>query len=221
MANRHVFPREIYLFNEYAVRCVAYLIKFQARLQVSDDNLYALIILMDKWTANWKLYIDIDSQTKTVNQKKDTLRKLLEAAFRGIYADIPASMLVVDDKNTFNIKGPSTKKGSKIIVVDYAPSLSLDTNLHLSHFLRFRDPTRPKSSDMPEGHNIFLERFVGEPNMKDADIPFGNGVKVTHQLYDVSFLIGDVGKNCYYRCYYENTSGERSFESEIIDVVIW
>jgi hypothetical protein len=220
MANRHVFPREGSLFNEYVTRCAAYLIKFQARLQVSDDNLYALITLMDKWTANWKLYIDIDTQTKTVNEQKDNLRKLLEVALRDIYADIPASILLVEDKTTFNIKGQSTKKGSKIKVVDYAPSVSLETNIHLSHILRFQDPTRPESSNMPEGHNIFLERFVGEPNLIVTDISFANGMKVTHQLYQLIFTEDNVGKTCYYRSYYENTSGERSIQSRIINVVI-
>ena len=220
MPNRHVFPREISLFNDYTIKCLAYLIKFQARLQVSDDDLNALIVLMDKWTANWILYLDIDSQTTTVNKEKDTLRKQLEVAFRGIYADIPASKLLVADKSTFNIKGQSTQKGSKIKLVNYAPAISLETNIHLSHILRFNDPSRPKSNDMPEGHNIFLERFVGEPNMNDADIPFANGLKVTHQLYQIIFIDRNVGKTCYYRCYYENTSGERGIQSVIIDVVV-
>ena len=43
MANRHVFPREIDLFDEYVIRSLAYVTKYQARLNISDDNLNAMI----------------------------------------------------------------------------------------------------------------------------------------------------------------------------------
>ncbi len=36
MANRHVFPREIDLFNDYVIKCLAYIIKYQGRLNISD-----------------------------------------------------------------------------------------------------------------------------------------------------------------------------------------
>ena len=220
MADRHVFPREMDLFNEYVIRCLAYIIKYQARLNISDNNLNAMIALMAKWNPNWTLYKDDTKRTMSVNKEKNRLRKLIEALFRTIYGDIPASAFMPGDRTTFNLKGPAKGKGSKIKVVDHAPAMALETNVHLSHTLRFNDPARPDSNDMPEGHNIYLESFVGEANMKDADIPFANGKKVTHQLYAVLHTLHDVGKTCYYRCYYENTPGERSPQSRIIGVVV-
>ncbi len=220
MADRHVFPAIEEDFNTYVLKCLARLISFQTRLKVSDDNLNALIALMNKWNINWGLYLDVTTQTKTVNKEKDRLRKLIEAAFRVIYGDIPASAFLAEDRLVFNLKGSATGKASKIKVVEYAPAMALETNAHLSHTLRFNDPTRPESNDMPEAHNIFLERFVGEENMADADIPFANGVKVTHQLYQVIHTLKDVGKTCYYRSFYENTPGERGSQSRIMSVVV-
>ena len=220
MADRHIFPREEEAFNDYIIKCLAWLIKFQTRLKVSDDDLLVLIDLVDEWKDNWTLYLDITKQTQFVNQEKGRLRKLIEAAFRVIYGDIPASAFLADDRTTFNLKGQATGKGSKIKVVDYAPAMALETNAHLNHTLRFHDPTRPESNDMPNGHDIYLESFVGEPNMKDADIPFANGMKVTHQLYAVPHTEGDVGKTCYYRSFYENTPGKRGPQSWILKVVV-
>ena len=129
-------------------------------------------------------------------------------------------MLLSGDKLTFNIKGPAKGKGSKIKVVDYAAKMSLETNAHLSHTLRFQNPKTPESSAMPEGHDIYLESFVGEENMNDADISFANGMKVTHELYQIVHTLKVVGKTCYYRCYYENTSGKRGPQSFIISAVV-
>ncbi len=96
---------------------MAYLIKYQARLNFSDINLDALIALCGKWGTNWTLYKDVTKQTKTVNKEKNRLRKLVEAAFRTIYGNIAASAFSPDDRLTFNLKGQVTGKGSKIKVV--------------------------------------------------------------------------------------------------------
>ncbi len=76
-----------------------------------------------------------------------------------------------------------------LFVVDYTPQMSLETNAHLGHTLRFQNPKTPESGAIPEGQEIYLESYMGEANMADADIPFANGMKVTHQLYP-NFAIG-------------------------------
>jgi len=220
MADRHIFQAAEDLFNDYVIKCLAYLIKYQARLNFSDINLDALIALGGKWGTNWTLYKDVTKQTMTVNQEKNRLRKLDEAAFRTIYGDIAASAFSPDDRITFNLKGQATGKGSKIKVVDYAPVVSLETNAHLSHALRFQNPKTPEIGAIPEVHEIYLESYMGEANMADAYIPFANGMKVTHQLYQIIHTEGYVGKTSYHRCYYENTSGKRGPQSFIMSAVV-
>jgi hypothetical protein len=39
-------------------------------------------------------------------------------------------------------------------------------------------------------------------------------------LYQIIHTEGDVGKTCYYRCYYENTPGKRGPQSFIMSAVV-
>lgn len=220
MADRHVFPRDIYEFNDYVLVCYQRLIDYQGRLFVSDDNLFELMELMDKWNPNWDAYNDITKCTTIVNHLKDSLRLLLEKAFRTIYKDIPESKFTSVDRSVFNLKGTSLESGHKIDIVVYAPSIAIERVVHLSHRLRFNDPEHPKSGGMPEGHNIFLESYLSEKELKNMDIPFANGRKVTRELFSIIYTEADVGKTAYYRAYYENTTGERSVQSKIISTLI-
>ena len=220
MADRHIFPRDIHEFNDYILVCFQRLITFQGRLFVSDDHLFDLMELMDKWSSNWGLYNDPTKCTTTINHLKDSLRLLLEKAFRIIYKDIPDSALSSVDRSVFNVKGTSLKSGHKINLVLYAPSIAIERVAHLSHTLRFDDPEHPKSGGMPEGHNIFMGSYLGEKEMKDIDIPFANGRKVTRELFSIIYTAADVGKTAYYCAYYENTTGERGVQSIIISMLI-
>ena len=220
MADRHIFPRDIHEFNDYILVCFQRLIAYQGRLFVSDDNLFDLMELMDKWSPNWDSYNDPNKCTKTVNHLKDSLRLLLEKALRTIYKDIPNSAFSPVDRSIFNVKGASLESGHKIYVVLYAPSIAMERVAHLSHTLRFDDPEHPKSGGMPEGHNIFLERYLSEKVLKNADIPFTDGRKVTRELFSIIYTAEDVGKTAYYCAYYENTTGERSVQSYIISAII-
>ena len=220
MADRHIFPRDIYEFNDYVLVCFQRLIDYQGRLFVSDDNLFELMELMDKWNPNWDAYNDSTKCTTSVIHLKDSLRLLLEKAFRIIYKDIPDSKFSPVDRSVFNLKGVSLESGHKINIVLYGPSIAIDRVIHLSHRLRFNDPEHPKSEGMPEGHNIFLQTYVGEKDLKDMDIPFANGRKVTRELFSIIYTDTEVGKTAYYRAYYENTTGERSVQSIIISVLV-
>ena len=220
MADRHIFPADVSLFNIYISRVIAFLIKNQSRLKITDDMLFALMLLGEKWEDNWLLYKATNTCTTLIRNAKNRLRKLLEIALKDIYADIPNSAFILGDREIINVKGPAHGKGHKIKVVDYAPKFFLLKNEHLQHTLKFDDPDKPERGGMPEAHNIFLEYFAGEKDMMEVDIPFANGVKVTREIYSIQHLPDSAGKTAYYRAIYENTSGERGPQSRIFSAII-
>ena len=220
MADRHIFPAEVGEFNTYIIKVIAFLLNNQKRLKISDDNIFALMLLGEAWEDNWKLYKATTTCTTLIRNFKNKLRKLIEAALKAIYADIPASAFISGDREVINVKGPAHGKGHKIYVVDYAPKAYLAKNEHLQHTLKFNDPSNLDVGGMPEAHTIYLERYEGEYNMKEMEIPFANGVKVTREIYAIQHLIESVGKTAYYRFFYENASGERGPQSIILSAII-
>jgi len=220
MADRHIFPAEVTLFNTYIITVIDFLIKNQARLKITDNMLFALMLLVEKWEKNWRVYKATTTCTTLIRNTKNILRKLIEKALKDIYADIPNSAFILGDREIINVKGPAHGKGHKIYVVAYAPKLYLAKTEHLQHTLKFDDPDKPESGGMPEAHTIYLERFVGENGIKDAEIPFANGVKVTREIYAIQYTEHSVGKTAYYRAFYENASGERGPQSRIMSALI-
>ena len=222
MADRHIFPADISDFNTYVIIVITFLSNNHARLKISDDVILDLMILGEEWEENWKLYIAKSTCNTLIRNKKNSLRMLLEIALKDIYADIPASAYEPGDREVINVKGPAHGKGHKIKVVAYAPDMALAKNEHLQHTLKFEDPEHSESGGMPEAHTIYLERYVGEKNMKDVDIPFAKGVKVTRGIYAIQYSGSDdlVGKTAYYRSFYENASGERGPQSRILSAII-
>ena len=75
--------------------------------------------------------------------------------------------------------------------------------------------------EMPHGHWVYLENFIGEAGMKDVDIVFGNGKNVSKALHSTEFTLKDVGKTSYYRSSYENNTGKRGPVSRVLSIMIW
>ena len=202
-------------------RVIAYLIEWQARLRVTDDDLDEALGLVIRWNANWKVYDDESLSNKLSQKEKVDLRSKIEVCLRRIYLDLPVSVLTTEDKITLNIKGYSNDKGSHISLVDFSPRMIGKENEHLYQTLRLQNPKTPDSMEMPHGHWVYLENFIGEAGMKDVDIVFGNGKNVSKALHSTEFTLKDVGKTSYYRSSYENNTGKRGPVSRVLSIMIW
>jgi hypothetical protein len=219
MPGAHIFPPADADFNSYVDAVIPYLVTNAARLGVSADNVTLLNGWQGKWDGNWAAYKDPTRHTPVVTKAKNDLRREIEVALRGVYGDIPQSALTTDDRAVLHLKARDTH-GTRIGVMDHAPSLAIDATTHLQHTLRLTDPGTPGSKAMPEGQKIVLQFFVGAANLPDAKIVFGNAQNVTRFLVTEGFTEEQVGQTCYYRCCYENTHSERSPWSAVVSSVV-
>jgi hypothetical protein len=136
-----------------------------------------------------------------------------------IYGDIPQSVLTSDDRIALRrpLHSHSHTPANKMSV---APTLTLESMIHLQHILRLQNPLTPDSKEMPAKQHIILEYFIGAADLHDDAIHFGNAKTITTFLYGVAFTDADVNQTIYYRVCYENTKGVRSVWSATMPKVI-
>ena len=221
MSDRHIFPSKDDDFNSYVQKVIAYLIDWQTRLRITDNDLEEALGLVIKWNNNWKVYDDENLSNKFSQKEKVALRTKIEVCFRLIYLDLPVSVLTTNDKLVLNIKGHGNDSTTDILIVDFAPRMLGDENEHLYQTLKLQSPKTPNSMEMPHGHWVYLENFIGEADMKEADIVFGNGKNVSKAFHSTHFALKDVGKTSYYRSSYENNAGKRGPVSRVLSIMIW
>ena len=221
MSSSHTFPPGNNDFNTYANAAISYVTDAgnATRLGVSADNVTLLTGLLDSWGKNWQSFTTPSLHTTIITKTKDSLRKQIITALQGVYEDIPKSALTIDDRNVLNLKERDTH-GSRVPVMNNAPTLVIEDMQHLQHDLHFSNPATPDSDAVPYGQKIVLEYFTGDAGLQDAKIDFGNDKNVTRARCAVSFTNAQVTQTCYYRCCYENTHGERSAWSITVEAVV-
>ena len=166
---------------------------------------------IDLWTPNW-IAINKPAQRTTVLVKlKTKLKGVLKTNANTIIGDIPDTILTEDDREAMRIFARIA--GSRIPVVAYAVVLALDSVAHLWAKLILTNIGNPSTKRFPKGNYVFLETYIGLPNLALTDIPFANGKVVTTHFYTLTFVKEDVGKTCYVRAFFQNSKGDRSPES--------
>lgn len=219
MPGNHLFPTIDADFNSYTDTTIPYLITNAKRLGISEANVTLIKGLQGSWDANWTMFKDPMQHTSIVTKTKTDLRHQIEVAMRTVFGDIPQSALTATDRTVLNVKERDTH-GSRVGVMNHAPTVVIDETIHLQHTLRFADPESPDSNAMPNGQMIVLQSFVGKAGLAADAIAFNNSQNVTRFLATVGFTDAQVGQTCYYRCCYESTHGEQGPWSTTLNGVV-
>jgi len=214
------FPKKINEVSDSFDISVPYFLDVdnQKRFLNKAGDLKVVTDLKALFDPNREKYLDPKQCTSFIVQDNNKYIGQIKVGLNVLVADIPNSNFTPADKRILNIieKG----KGGRIIVVTFSPHIVIEHVTYLQITVEIQNPTTPSSKAMPHGHSLFLENYIGLPEIADKDIVFGNGVNVTTAKHIFQFQASDIGKTCYIRGSYENGHHERGPISVIISKVI-
>lgn len=216
MPHTRPFPSKEAELNSYFQLVVAYLILNATRFLISTSKQTALTALLNAWNSVYPDSQNKNTRTKSVVENKDIAKEELIALLRIIFADIPESVLTVEDRNTLNItKKDGTRTPSPIPVTK--PICQVDTSRRLEHTISHTDEdgTQGKPAGV-RGCQIWYK--VGAPAIDPSELSYlttDTASPFTHQFS------GDLaGKNVYYWLRWENTRGEVGPWSDVVMATI-
>jgi len=206
------FPSKEADLNLYFQAVVPYLVDNAARLGVSTTNQTTATAQLAAWNAVYPSSQNSNTRTKSIVENKDIAKENLMTTLRAIYADIPASALTVEDRNTLNIMERSTTR-TPVPVPSTKPIAQVDTSNRLEHTISFTD--FDGSAGKPEGvRGCQIWHKIGEPAIDPSELSYM--ATDTASPYTYRFA-GDVaGKNVYYWLRWENTRGETGPWSDVV-----
>lgn len=222
------FPTENSLINDYFVLVVPYLENNAARLAIEAGNITTLNTLFDNssgvpsddgWSQIWVSYSDPAVVNKTFRDRLKARKKQMQDHLRVIYADIPNSKFIDTDRNTLNIHERDSTP-TAIQPVDFSPVISFDKVDNGIQIVRFQNPETPDSNAMPPNQDCEVDRFVGEADLADNDVPFAHLEDTGNHLLQVDYEPEDKGKTAYYRARYETDTGKTGPWSDVQSEII-
>jgi len=151
MPNNGPFPsKEADRNSFYNIAC-PYLLKpaNETRLGVSAANSATLQTAFTDWNGTYSIALNPDTRTSTAIDNKNKADFDLQTIMRKIFADIPASALTTQDRNTLNL--PERAAGSPAPAPSTKPVATIDAGNRLEHSLSVVDETTPTSRAKPDG----------------------------------------------------------------------
>jgi hypothetical protein len=157
-----------------------------------------------------------NTRTKSIVENKDHAKEAIMVTLRTIYADIPASALTVEDRNTLNLQERSTTR-TPVAVPSTKPIGQVDTSRRLEHTISFtnEDGSAAKPSGV-RGCQIWFK--IADPAIDPSELSYmatDTATPYTHQ-FNGEFA----GKNVYYWLRWENTRGEAGPWSDVVMATI-
>lgn len=222
------FPTTNEEINSYFDTVVPYLVANDARLGVSAGNLSTLntfynnstgVPTEDGWSQIWVNYSDPAVVNKTTRDLLKVRKKQMKETLSTIYDDIPKSALNEVDRNTLRLPERDTTP-TTIQAVDFAPVLSIDKVSNGIQVVRFQNPETPDSNAMPPNQHCEVDRYVGEANLEDNDVPFAHFEDTGKHLMQVNYAPEDKGKTAYYRARYETDTGKTGPWSDVQSEIV-
>ena len=153
-----------------------------------------------------------------INDKNDT-RIAWELLWSSIVNDMIKSALTNEDRVALFLPKRDAER-TEVQPKEDAPQVVFEPNVHGVHNIRFINPDDPDTKALPEGQNIFLETFVGSPNLADDAIPFNKADVITHFLHELRYDESEIGKTAYLRPYYITKTGKKGVPGLITRRVI-
>jgi len=189
------------------------------RLNISSAYMTLLWDLFMEWTDFYPASQAPATQGTLMTNKKNTTRTNWEKTWSLVVNDMTKSALTEDDRIALYLP-KRDEVPTETLPKENAPILSFEPSIHGVHVIRISNPDDPNSHAMPKGQKVFLEKFVGEPNLPESQISFGNPDIVTEAIVEIKHQPADVGKVAYYRPCYITTTGKKGVTGVVISAVI-
>ena len=152
----------------------------QLRFKNKAADLKDVADLKVLFDPNRDKYLNPKFRTTFITQDNKLYIGKIKVGLNVLVADVPYSNFTVEDKRILNII--ERGKGGRIIVVTFSPHIAIVHSAYLQITVEITNPETPNSKAMPHGHKVFLETYVGLPNIADKDIVFGNGVNLSSEI---------------------------------------
>ena len=216
MPNSKPFPSKEADLNSYFQIAVPYLLENRIRLLISQANQDLIELKLEAWNEIFPQSQNSNTKTKTIIQIKDGAKEELMTALRAVYADIPASIWTLEDRNTLNMPERSTSK-TPAPVPTTVPIGQVNTSRRLEHTISFTN--EDGSSAKPFGvHGCQIWYKIGTPAVDPSELSFMFTDTASPHIHQFS---GEhVGKNVYYWLRWENTRGETGPWSDVVMATI-
>ncbi len=210
------FPSKEADLNSYFQIAVPYLLENRIRLLISQANQDLIELKLEAWNEIFPQSQNSNTKTKTIIQIKDGAKEELMTALRAVYADIPASIWTLEDRNTLNMPERSTSK-TPAPVPTTVPIGQVNTSRRLEHTISFTN--EDGSSAKPFGvHGCQIWYKIGTPAVDPSELSFMFTDTASPHIHQFS---GEhVGKNVYYWLRWENTRGETGPWSDVVMATI-
>lgn len=204
MPNLRPFPSKEGELNIYFQVAVPYLLENRVRLLISQANQDLIDQTLVLWQETYPLSQNVNTRTKTIIQTKDEIKETLIDGLRAIYADIPASIWTLEDRNTLNVHERSTTR-TPVPVPTTIPIGQVDTSRRLEHTISFtnEDGSLAKPHGV-RGCQIWFK--VGEAPIDPSELSYMATDTASPHIYHFNGELA--GKNVYYWLRWENNRGE-------------
>lgn len=204
MPNSKPFPSKEADLNSYFQIAVPYLLENRIRLLISQSNQDLIELKLEAWNEIFPQSQNSNTKTKTIIQIKDGAKEELMTALRTVYADIPASIWTLEDRNTLNVHERSTTR-TPVPVPTTIPIGQVDTSRRLEHTISFtnEDGSLAKPHGV-RGCQIWFK--VGEAPIDPSELNYMATDTASPHIYHFNGELA--GKNVFYWLRWENNRGE-------------
>ena len=204
MPKQKPFPSKEAELDIYFRLVVAHITTHFIRLHVSETNKVAANEALKEWNIIFPLSQNSNIRTKSIVANKNSVRDTLMSILRKIYADIPQSILTVEDRNAIGLIERKSTRTTPAPPTTH-PIGHINTINRLQHTISFTDEdgslAKPKGV---RGCQIWCK--VGEPVTDVQELSFLAMSSASPYVH--KFDIPAAGKTVYYWLRWENTRGK-------------
>ena len=216
MPKQKPFPSKEAELDIYFRLVVAHITTNFIRLHVSETNKVAANEALEEWKIIFPLSQNSNIRTKSIVANKNSVRDTLMSILRKIYADIPQSILTVEDRNAIGLIERKSTRTTPAPPTTH-PIGYINTINRLQHTISFTDEdgslAKPKGV---RGCQIWCK--VGEPVTDVQELRFIATSSASPYVH--KFDIPEAGKTVYYWLRWENTRGKTGPWSAAVNATV-
>ena len=216
MPKQKPFPSKEAELDIYFRLVVAHITTHFIRLHVSETNKIAVNEALEEWNMIFPLSQNSNIRTKSIVANKNSVRDTLMSILRKIYADIPQSILTVEDRNAIGLIERKSTRTTPAPPTTH-PIGYINTINRLQHTISFTDEdgslAKPKGV---RGCQIWCK--VGEPVTDVQELRFLATSSASPYVH--KFDIPEAGKTVYYWLRWENTRGKTGPWSAAVNATV-
>ena len=163
MPNTKRFPTRDDERNTFYNQSIEYLITNKVRLNLSAGHEASLDGKRTEWNSVYPKAKNPAVATKPIRERKNELIVEIEKEIREVYADIPASVLTLDDRSTLNIPERDSEPTPRPVILD-SPIIKVNSLEGAQmEFICRTDTDSTRASMHKDADGIELVYKIGEP----------------------------------------------------------